>query len=83
MPEPEQQKTTGMVPYSLSMTRELMREIDSRAKSLGLNRSQYFAALALNDLKDKGPMTLHPAATEKRRKRARVMRSPSLKSEAG
>lgn len=41
------------------MRRRLLSEIDARAESLGINRSQYFAALARNDIASGGNIVLH------------------------
>jgi hypothetical protein len=46
---------------SVSMPNDLRDEIDLRAKSLGLNRSQYLARLAEADLAKGGPLTITPA----------------------
>lgn len=48
---------------SVSMTRELLEQVDVRAESLGLNRSQYLSRLAKNDLLDGGDLVLKEKAS--------------------
>lgn len=43
---------------SVSLSQELLGDIDKRAESLGLNRSQYLAQLARRDVAEKGHMIL-------------------------
>ena len=44
---------------SVSMTRDLVNQVDQRAKALGLNRSQYLAMLAKADLAARGAMIIN------------------------
>ena len=43
---------------SVSMSRQMLAEIDERAKALGLSRSQYLCQLAREDLIARGDLTL-------------------------
>jgi len=43
---------------SVSMKRSLLSQVDSRARALGLNRSQYLAQLARQDIAAKGALVL-------------------------
>jgi len=44
------QRSPGQLGISISMSEKLRDEIDARASSLGLTRSQYLAQLARNDI---------------------------------
>lgn len=55
-------RSENQTAISVSMTREMVAEIDARAKSLGLNRSQYLVLLARNDLVEGGEMVLKEKA---------------------
>ena len=48
---------------SVSMTKEMVAEIDVRAKALGLNRSQYLVLLAKSDLSEGGALMLKEEGT--------------------
>ena len=54
----EPQRSPSQTAISVSMSRDLLAQIDERAKSLGLNRSQYFALLARGDVAKRGEMVL-------------------------
>lgn len=58
-------RSPGNIAFSVSMTQELLVEIDSRAKALGLNRSQYLALLARRDVTEKGAMIIQETSTPK------------------
>ena len=49
----------GQTAISVSLPVELLEEIDKRAVSLGLARSQYIALLADKDLRKLGPLLIH------------------------
>lgn len=51
-------RSENQTAISVSMTRELLAEVDERAKALGLNRSQYLAQLARADLRERRELTL-------------------------
>jgi hypothetical protein len=50
---------------SVSMTRDLLELVDTRAKALGLNRSQYLAQLARQDIAAKGAIILQEVSAPK------------------
>lgn len=52
-------RSPGQTAISVSVPTDLLRDIDTRAESLGLNRSQYLAQLARADLLAKGAMLIH------------------------
>ena len=52
-------RTPGQTATSFSCEETLLKAIDERAHSLGMNRSQYLAALARKDLVERQPFTLH------------------------
>lgn len=90
-------RSPNQTAFSVSMEEALRDDIDARAESLGLNRSQYLATLARNDIATGGdlllrePSTPAPLAavaepivsyrTEKRRQKATPKPAPS--SDAG
>jgi len=47
------------------MGKTLLAQVDDRAKSLGLSRSQYLAQLARRDIAEKGAMILADASAPK------------------
>jgi len=51
-------RSPGKLAISVSMTEDLLSDLDARAESLGLNRSQYLAQLARNDLAQGGTLIL-------------------------
>ena len=51
-------RSPGQVAISISMTEEMVQQIDARAASLGLTRSGYLAALARKDVAYGGDLTL-------------------------
>lgn len=51
-------RSPGQEAVSISLQSSLLADIDRRATSLGLNRSQYLSLLARNDLKRKGELTI-------------------------
>ncbi len=54
-------RSDNVTAISVSMTQDLLVEVDERAKALGLNRSQYLAQLARADLRERGELTLREA----------------------
>ena len=52
------QRKPDQTAISVSMSRELLSQIDARAARLGLNRSTYLASLVRNDLVEKGALVL-------------------------
>ncbi len=65
----------GQTAISVSLPAELLEEIDRRADSLGLARSQYIALLADKDLRELGPLLIHGD-------QARITRQVELTPEA-
>jgi hypothetical protein len=53
------ERSEGQTVVSVSLPVELLQEIDRRAESLGLARSQYIALLADKDLRQLGPLIIH------------------------
>jgi hypothetical protein len=51
-------RTPGQTAVSISLPEKLLLDIDARADALNINRSQYLAALARNDLSARGILTL-------------------------
>lgn len=54
-------RSMGQTAISISMAGSLLDAIDSRASNLGLNRSQYLAMLARNDIARGGELTISSA----------------------
>lgn len=48
---------------SLSLPKDLLARIDSRADSLGLSRSNYLCQIAEADLRKPGPLVISPASS--------------------
>jgi hypothetical protein len=51
-------RSPGQTAFSVSMEKDLRDDIDARAAALGLNRSQYLAVLARNDIDTGGHLVL-------------------------
>ncbi len=51
-------RAPGQTGISVSIGEELLAQVDARASALGLNRSQYFAFLARQDLMNRQPLAL-------------------------
>jgi metal-responsive CopG/Arc/MetJ family transcriptional regulator len=51
-------RSPGQTAISISIDEKLLIEIDARAKALGLNRSQYFAHVARQELSDGGDFVI-------------------------
>jgi len=51
-------RSPGKTAISVSLNDDLLAAVDARAELLGLNRSQYFVALARNDLQTRGGLVL-------------------------
>lgn len=58
-------RSPGKTAISVSMTEDLLAQMDARAASLHLNRSQYLAELARADLAQGGPLTLTDTSSTK------------------
>ena len=56
------QRKPDQTAISVSMSKEMLAQMDARAKALGLNRSQYIAQLARADLLAKGALVIQDSA---------------------
>lgn len=54
-------RSQGQTAISVSLPLDLLERVDTRAAALGLNRSQYLAQLARNDLLERGELVLREA----------------------
>ena len=54
----QKRRSPGQTAIGISLPRALLEAIDQRATALGLNRSQYLAALARRDIDERGDLTL-------------------------
>ena len=58
MPNHVRERSAEQTAISVSLTKELLTQIDARADSLGLPRSRYIALLAQHDIARGGLLTI-------------------------
>ncbi len=54
----QKRRSPGQTAISLSLEADLLKKIDQRAESLGLNRSTYLSLLARKDIAEKGDLII-------------------------
>lgn len=57
------QRSANQTAISVSMSKDMLREIDTRSAALHMTRSSYIAALVRNDLIEGGDMVLKEKAS--------------------